>query len=166
MESPNISLEGARKFLHTDPIGKRLLTAEYALTLLRANELPFLHRYVFNATFSFREMLDPESFEESVGKDCSISKASKASVGTGHVKVHLDQESFRIFVFYRKELSMSEAILFSRSLCDVTAVTYAALGIDMRGGIFVETQGFEEEIPEHSEQGAMRENRTTKTNLD
>ena len=45
----------------------------------------------------------------------------------------LEKNQIQITLFYGKNMSEKEAVLFSRSLGEVGALTYASLGLDMRG---------------------------------
>ena len=49
----------------------------------------------------------------------------------GYIRVAMDNEQIRFFMFYDKQLSLGEADLFSKSFGQVTAATLAVLGIDM-----------------------------------
>ena len=45
----------------------------------------------------------------------------------------LEKNQIQITLFYKRNMSDKEAVLFSRSLGEVGALTYASLGLDMRG---------------------------------
>lgn len=134
--APKISqtdLAAARKFLTTDPIGRRLQAADHALTLLVKGDLPRLRDFVFRANFDLRVIDDGERFQEAVYADRELSELVKESRGGGCVKVTLEKNQIQITLFYGKNMSDKEAVLYSRSLGEVGALTYASLGLDMRG---------------------------------
>ena len=140
MEMKLKPLDEARHFLKSEPIGRRLQAAEYALALLKANELPHLRQYIFNATFSLRQVTDSASFESVLDDGSKAADLQKISKESGCLKVHFDQESIRVLLLYHSQLTANEAVLFSRSLSEVTAVTYAALGLDMTGLLPLDSQ--------------------------
>lgn len=128
---PQKSLREAREFLKTHPIGQRFQVAEHALTLLTKNELPRLRQFVFNASFDLRQISDSQKFEKLAhlsGSDDDLLRESRCG---GYVKVGLGKERIRIVLFYEKKLNKNEAFLYARSLGEITAVTYGALGMDM-----------------------------------
>lgn len=135
-------LDSALQFLDTDPVGQRLKAAEHALTLLLKNQLPRLRQYIFNAAFDLREISNPERFEKLFHSGNDFIKESRSR---GRIKVNFDKERIRIVLFYENKLSRSEAVLFSRSLGEITAVTYATLGLDMTGLISTDLSAKEQE---------------------
>lgn len=126
-------LDSAIDFLENDPIGRRLRAAEYALTLLLKNQLPRLKQYIFNATFDLREISNGVRFDKLFNSIPALNDLLKESKSRGHIKVNFDKDRIRIVLFYERGLSRSEALLYSKSLGEIVAVTYATLGLDMTG---------------------------------
>ena len=131
-------LNSALEFLKSTPIGQRLQAAEYALTLLVKDRLPRLRQYIFNAGFDLREISNSQRFDQLVRSGSISDDLLQESVSGGFIKVAFEKEQILITIFYEKKLNNSEALLYSRSLGEVTAVTYAALGLDMTGLISVD----------------------------
>lgn len=130
---PKKDLAAAKRFLRVDPIGQRLQAADHALTLLLKGELPRLRDFVLGANFGLREITDIERFEEAFYTDKELTKLVKESRAGGCVKVSLEKSQIQISLFCKKSLTEREAFLFSRSLGEVGALTYATLGLDFSG---------------------------------
>ena len=137
-------LTEALQFLRSSPGGKRLQAAEHALTLLMEGKLPRLGQAVFNARFDLRE-IEPEPVH-SISRDnleaefTRKKKFSSNSEPTGQVQVNLDQGCVTITLYYPGKIKKNEAALFSACLGEITAATYAALGLDMSGLISLDDQ--------------------------
>ena len=134
--APKISkkdVEEAEAFLANTPAGKRLQYAEHTLTLLARNRLPRLRQFLFNAGFDLREMRNPDQFEHLIATDESRNELVKASRCKGYIQVGFEKEQIRLTLFYGEEPSEKESQLYAKSIGEVTSVTYAILGLEMRG---------------------------------
>lgn len=109
------------------PFIQRLFAADYALSLLADGKLPHLKHFVFDATFELRRIRESDSFAATDRTD--LLEAS--SVG-GYITVS-GERSPRVSLFYESNLTEPETLLYARSVGQLTAVTYAAVGLDMRG---------------------------------
>ena len=49
------------------------------------------------------------------------------------MKIYFDKTKFTISLFYEKIKNSNDAILYSKNLSEIIAITYAALGLDMTG---------------------------------
>lgn len=126
-------LDAARKFIQTDPIGKRLQAAEHILTLLIKEEFPRVKRFIFNAAFDLREIASPRKFEQAIHSNPKMTELIKASKTGGYVRINLDKDCIQFVLFYESGLNANEAALFSDAFSRIVASTYASLGIDMSG---------------------------------
>ena len=111
----------------------RLFAAERALKMLAHEQLPFVRKFIFNASFDLRNCIKKKKIKKTLDYIRGENQSSKESKSGGYVKLSLTKENLTILLFYDHMLSANEAILFSRSLGEIVAVTYAALGLDMSG---------------------------------
>lgn len=126
-------IEAARKFLKADPIGRRLQAGEHALTLLIKGELPRIKRFVFNATYDLRRVLNPKDFEQSVNSNPKFADLIKKSKSGAYIRPHFDKDYIQFTLFYGKDLTSNEAALFADTFTKIISATYASLGLDMNG---------------------------------
>ena len=153
MRKPNVTkgqLEKAMSFLENDPLGKRAFAAENMLILLTKGHLPNIKHYIFNASYDLRRIADPNEFDRLINLNPSFADLVRSTSHGGYIRVAMDNEQIRFFMFYDKQLSIGEADLFSKSFGQVTAATLAVLGIDM-------SQYFSTDKPTKSEVNEMAE---------
>ena len=117
-------------------IVQRFAAADFILSELEKGRYPRLSRFLKDARFNLRQITDREPFEER-GEQANIEKLLTASRACGTVHVSMDPVP-RISLFYDKELTEAEALLFATSLQKVAALAFAALGLDMSGLVSVE----------------------------
>lgn len=134
VRKPNITkqrYEEAKAFLHSNPIGQRVRAAENTLILLLKDDLPVLRHFIFNASYDLRAIKSLADFEKLLDANPNLHELLKLSTHGSHIRVSFDKEQIRFLLFYEKQLNSAEADLFSKSLGQVTAATFGALGLDM-----------------------------------
>lgn len=111
----------------------RLLAAERTLGMLAHEQLPNIRKFIFNASFDLCESLQKKKIKKRIAYGGRVIPSQKDSKASGNIKLSLSKEELKILLFYDHSLTANEAILFSRSLGEIVAITYAALGLDMSG---------------------------------
>lgn len=117
-------------------IVQRFAAADFVLSELEKGRFPNLSRFLKNARFNLRQITDHGPFEDRAEQP-GIERLLEASRASGTVHVSMDPVP-RISLFYDRELSETEAVLFATSLQKVAAVAFAALGLDMSGLVSLE----------------------------
>ena len=133
---PKISLlkaKEAEEFLENSVTGQRQLAAEKTLTNLIKGKLPLIEQFVFNGIFDFNEIKSSKEFRNLVKSTPEHERLLTVSKTGGYVKVYFDKTKFTISLFYEKIKNSNDAILYSKNLSEIIAITYAALGLDMTG---------------------------------
>lgn len=131
---PNITKqrhEEAQAFLFNHPIGQRVRAAENTLILLLKDDLPVLRHFIFNASYDLRAIRSRAEFDALLNTNPNLHDLLELSTHGGHIRVSFDKEQIRFLLFYEKQLNGGEADLFSKSLGQVTATTFGALGLDI-----------------------------------
>lgn len=126
-------LGSAKDFLKNDPRGKRLQAAEHALILLIKGELPRLKRFIFNASFDLRRVVNERAFEKAINGNPKWAELLKQSKTGAYTKVNFEKDNVEFVLFFEKGITRNEAALYSDSFGRVIAATYASLGLDMSG---------------------------------
>ncbi|WP_089718003.1 hypothetical protein [Candidatus Entotheonella palauensis] len=135
--SPKISkkdLDAAEAFLSHTAMGRRLQEAEAILTLLARSRLPRIKTYLFGAGVDIRQMDSDDEFQSLIISDEMRNALIEASRSKGYIQVSFEKEQIRFTLFYGNEPSGNELVsLYARTIGEVTAVTYAILGLGTRG---------------------------------
>ena len=136
-------LHEARSFLRETELGQRIQAGEYILTLLVEDKLPQLKQFIFNSCFDIRTISDNQSFQNISSTSENIKQLFQDSLCRGYIKVHFESGMLRVTLFHSEEIDESESVLYARTFGEVIAVTYAALGLDMRGLVKINGDLFE-----------------------
>ena len=131
---PRISEAKAKEaadFLEESIIGQRQLAAEKTLTNLIKGKLPLIEQFIFNGVFDFREIKNSEEFRNLIKTDPEYERLFSISKAGGYVKIYFDKTRLTISLFYERIKNKNDAILYSKNLSELIAITYTALGLDM-----------------------------------
>ena len=118
-------------FLENDPLGKRLRSANYALDLLKSGELEHVRDFVFNARFDVRAVTNTTQFETAASSKAQPETLLQHSIPGAYVQVGLAEDHVHTTLFHTGEITSENADLYARTLAQVSALSYAALGLDM-----------------------------------
>lgn len=141
VRKPNITrerYEEAQAFIKESPIGQRIKAAENTLILMLKDDLPVLRHFIFNAAYDLRIIKSSTEFAKFLDTNPNLGQLLKLSGYGSHIRVSFEKEQIRFFLFYEKHVQSVEADLFSKSLGQVTAATFSALGLDLSGVLQVD----------------------------
>ena len=111
----------------------RLKLADQALRLLREGDLNFLRDFLFGATFSVRTITECAAFEREIAADGELAPLMSASSPSGCVTSAFQDGRPEFYIFRDEEASETCNDLLGQVLASASALTYAAIGLDMRG---------------------------------
>ena len=120
-------------FLDSDPVGKRLKQIEKILASLALGKLPRYRKFILNADFDLRNIVDRADLKELIEGNNMLGSLYRVTKSQGFAKVSFQKDKLKFILLYdRNEVSSEEALLFSNSFGQVICATYSAIGIDMR----------------------------------
>lgn len=134
-------LEKSRAYLESNPTGVRLQLAEHALNLLGNGELENLKRFVFDATVNVRRFVSREGFASLIDASGELEPLLEASENEAYIRTTFDGGRPGFFLFHE-----ADAVLYGRVFEAFVSVTYAALGLDMKGLVSLEKHDVAGEI--------------------
>ena len=112
----------------------KLEDAEEFLRRINEDQLPYLKKLLFETSVELRPIVDDGPFRNPHPSPHQNLRLMKASTPGGYVQVAYENSKVHFRMFYVSDrVNENEATLYSNALRDLEAITYAGLGLDMRG---------------------------------
>ncbi len=94
--------------------------------------------FVFGATVNVRRLVDSESFASIIEMGSELRPLLEASQNEAYIKstFHAGRPGF--FLFHENHLAHADSILYGRVFEEFVAVTFAAVGLDVRGLVAID----------------------------